>query len=79
MVTEVPYHMMKLLSNKKVGIAFRQRYIADTYYVVVLKWNGDRLVLHEELYSNYYLQLKSFITKKYHKYFLGSDRHQSFL
>lgn len=50
MIAEVPYHMMELLSNKEVGIAVWQRYIADTYFVDVLKWNGGKLVLDEELY-----------------------------
>jgi hypothetical protein len=64
MVAKVPYHMMELLSNKIVGIAVWQRYIADTYFVNVLKWNGEKLVLDEELYSIYYPSIEKFY---YHK------------
>jgi hypothetical protein len=46
--------MMELLSNKDVGIAVWQRYIADTYFVDVLKWNGQQLVFDVGLYSKYY-------------------------
>jgi hypothetical protein len=58
MIAEVPYHMMELLSNKNVGIAVWQRYIADTYFVNVLKWNGKKLILDKELYSNYYPEIE---------------------
>jgi hypothetical protein len=54
MIANVPYHMMELLSNKDVGIAVWQRYIADTYFVDVLKWNGQQLVFDVGLYSKYY-------------------------
>ena len=67
MIAEVPYHMMELLSNKKVGIAVWQRYIADTYFVDVLKWNGEKLVLDEELYSNYYPAIEKFYNDKISK------------
>ncbi|WP_318508775.1 hypothetical protein [Bacillus sp. T3] len=63
-IAEVPYHMMDLLSNKKVGIAVWQRYIADTYFVDVLKWNGEKLVLDEELYSRYYPVIEKFYNEK---------------
>ena len=67
MIAEVPYHMMELLGNKKVGIAVWQRYIADTYFVDVLKWNGEKLVLDEELYSNYYPAIEKFYHDKLSK------------
>jgi hypothetical protein len=67
MIAEVPYHMMELLSNKKDGIAVWQRYIADTYFVDVLKWNGEKLVLDEELYSNYYPAIEKFYNDKISK------------
>ncbi|WP_010280896.1 hypothetical protein [Bacillus timonensis] len=67
MIAEVPYHMMELLSNKKVGIADWQRYIADTYFVDVLKWNGEKLVLDEELYSRYYPTIEKFYDNKISK------------
>jgi hypothetical protein len=67
MIAEVPYHMMELLSNKEVGIAVWQRYIADTYFVDVLKWNGEKLVLDEELYSSYYPAIEKFYNDKLSK------------
>lgn len=63
-IAEVPYHMMDLLSNKKVGIAVWQRYIADTYFVDVLKWNGEKLVLDEEIYSRYYPVIEKYYNEK---------------
>jgi hypothetical protein len=67
MIAEVQYHMMDLLSNKKVGIAVWKRYIADTYFVDVLKWNGKKLILDEELYSSYYPEIEKFYTEKISK------------
>jgi hypothetical protein len=67
MIAEVQYHMMDLLSNKKVGIAVWKRYIADTYFVDVLKWNGKKLILDEELYSSYYPEIEKFYTDKISK------------
>ncbi|TXC79013.1 hypothetical protein FS935_22215 [Metabacillus litoralis] len=64
MIAEVPYHMMELLRNKKVGIVVWQRYIADTYFVDVLKWNGEKLILDEELYSSYYPAIEKFYKEK---------------
>jgi hypothetical protein len=64
MIAEVPYHMMELLSNKKIGIAVWQRYIADTYFVDDLKWNGKNLILDEELYSSYYPEIEKFYKDK---------------
>jgi hypothetical protein len=66
-IAEVPYHMMELLSNRKVGIAIWQRYIADTYFVDVLKWNEEKLVLDEELYSSYYPVIEKFYNDKISK------------
>jgi hypothetical protein len=67
MIAEVQYHMMELLSNKNVGIAVWQRYIADTYFVDVVKWNGKKLVLDEELYSSYYPRIEKFYNNKISK------------
>jgi hypothetical protein len=67
MIAEVPYHMMELLSNKKVGLAVWQWYIADTYFVNVLKWNGEKLVFDEELYTSYYPVIEKFYHDKISK------------
>jgi hypothetical protein len=67
MIADVPYHMIELLSDKSVGIAVWQRYIADTYFVDVLKWNGRKLVLDEELYSEYYPVIEKFYNDKISK------------
>ncbi len=67
LIAEVPYHMMELLSNGTVGIAVWQRYIADTYFVDVLKWNGEKLVLDEERYSSYYPVIEQFYNDKISK------------
>ncbi|MEQ2528449.1 hypothetical protein WMO40_17325 [Bacillaceae bacterium CLA-AA-H227] len=67
MIAEVPYHMMELISNNKVGIAIWQRYIADTYFVDVLKWNEEKIVLDEELYYSYYPAIEKFYNDKLSK------------
>lgn len=67
MIADVPYHMMELLRNKDVGIAVWQRYIADTYFVDVLKWNGQKLVFDEEAYSDYYPVIEKFHKDKLSK------------
>ncbi|MDZ5472396.1 hypothetical protein SM124_11620 [Bacillus sp. 31A1R] len=67
MIAEVPYHMMELLSNQRVGIAVWQRYIADTYFVDVLKWYGQKLVLDKDLYSSYYPVIEKFYNEKISK------------
>lgn len=67
MIVEVLYHMMEVLSNKKIGIAVWQRSIADTYFVDVLKWNGKKLILDEELYSSYYPEIEKFYNDKISK------------
>jgi hypothetical protein len=66
-IAEVPYHMLELLSDKKVGLAVWQRYIADTYFVDVLKWNGEKLVYDEELYARYYPAIEKFYHNKISK------------
>lgn len=66
-IAEVPYHMMELLRNKKTGIAVWQRYIADTYFVDVLTWDGENLVLDEERYARYYPVIEKFYNDKVSK------------
>lgn len=64
-IAEIPYHMMELVPDKKeTGIAIWQRYIADTYFVDVLKWNGRDFVYDKELYATYYPKIKRFFDKK---------------
>jgi hypothetical protein len=68
-IANVPYHMMELISNNKneVGIAVWQRFIADTYFVNVLKWNGQRLTYDEKFYSKYYPVIEKFYDNKISK------------
>lgn len=54
-IADVPYHKMDFVNGKqKVGLAVWQMYIGDSYLVDVLKWNGEKLVYDEALYSKYY-------------------------
>jgi hypothetical protein len=67
-IADVPYHMMEILKDEKdIGIAVWQRFIADTYFVNVLKWNGKILVHDEELYSKYYPVIEKFYQEKISK------------
>jgi hypothetical protein len=67
-IANVPYHRIDLLNgNQKVGIAVWQWFIADSYFVNVLKWNGEKLVVDEELYSKYYPVIEKFYKNKISK------------
>ncbi|MBK3493620.1 hypothetical protein JFL43_01785 [Viridibacillus sp. YIM B01967] len=64
-IADVPYHKMDFVNGKqKVGIAVWQMYIGDSYLVDVLKWNGEKLVYNEELYSKYYPIIEKFYKDK---------------
>ncbi|MFC9539463.1 hypothetical protein ACFTQ7_06205 [Lysinibacillus sp. NPDC056959] len=64
-IAEVPYHKMDFVNSvQKVGLAVWQMYIGDSYLVDVLKWNGEKLVYNEELYSNYYPIIEKFYKEK---------------
>ncbi|WP_164670098.1 hypothetical protein [Virgibacillus doumboii] len=60
MIAEVPYHKLELLSNNGIGLAVWQRYVADTYLVYVLTWDGQQLVFDEGLFSEYYPVIEKF-------------------
>ena len=67
-IAEVPYHNMDILNgNQKVGLAVWQWYLADSYLVDVLKWNGKKLAFDEELYSQYYPIIEKFYNDKISK------------
>jgi len=64
-IADVPYHKTDFVNGKqKVGIAIWQMYIGDSYLVDVLKWNGEKLVYNEELYSQYYPIIEKFYKEK---------------
>lgn len=67
-IAEVPYHKMDFVNDvQKVGLAVWHMYIDDSYLVDVLKWNGEKLVYNEELYSNYYPIIEMFYKEKISK------------
>ncbi|WML45465.1 hypothetical protein [Neobacillus sp. PS3-40] len=59
-IANIPYHKMELLNNKGVGIAVWRPFIADTCYVDVLKWDGQKLTPDEKLFSKYYPVIEKF-------------------
>lgn len=64
-IADVPYHKIDFVNGKQnVGIAVWQMYIGDSYLVDVLKWNGEKLVYDEELYSKYYSIIEKFYNDK---------------
>ncbi|KOP80754.1 hypothetical protein AMS59_05155 [Lysinibacillus sp. FJAT-14745] len=64
-IADVPYHKIDFVNEKqKVGIAVWQMYIGDSYLIDVLKWNGEKLVYDEELYSKYYPKIEKFYNEK---------------
>ena len=50
--------------KQKVGLAIWQMYMGDSYLVNVLKWNDDKLLYNEELYSKYYPVIEKFYKDK---------------
>ncbi|MFB7159853.1 hypothetical protein [Lysinibacillus sp. NPDC056232] len=67
-IADVPYHKMDFVNGKqKVGLAIWQMYIGDSYLVDVLKWNGEKLVYNEGLYSKYYPIIEKFYKDKISK------------
>ncbi|OZM58714.1 hypothetical protein CIB95_03860 [Lottiidibacillus patelloidae] len=63
-VADVNYHKMEIISNNNIGIAVWQRFIADTYFVNVLSWDGNKLVHDEELYYDYYPIIEKYLYEK---------------
>ncbi|MBK3494126.1 hypothetical protein JFL43_04485 [Viridibacillus sp. YIM B01967] len=64
-IAEVPYHKLEFVNgNHKLGLAVWQMYIGDSYLVDVLKWNGEKMVYDEGLYSKYYPIIKKFYKDK---------------
>lgn len=64
-IADVPYHKMDILNgNKKIGLAIWQWYLADSYLVDTLKWNGKKLAFDEELYTQYYPTVEKFYNDK---------------
>ncbi|WP_078380749.1 hypothetical protein [Sutcliffiella halmapala] len=64
LLADVPYHRLEVITNEDVGIAVWRRYIADTYFVDVLKWNGKRMVPDEGLFVKYYPEIEKFHKEK---------------
>jgi len=67
-IVEVPYHEIELLNgNQKEGLAVWRRYLADSFLIDTLKWNGEKLIYDKELYSNYYPVIEKFYKNKISK------------
>ncbi|MET3408589.1 hypothetical protein ABIC59_006109 [Priestia aryabhattai] len=67
-IEDEPYHKIDLVKgNQKVGIATWHMYLGDSYLVDVLKWNGEKLVYDQELYSTYYPSIEKFYKNKIRK------------
>lgn len=64
-IVSIPYHKIDFVnSNKKVGLAVWQMYYGDSYLVDVLKWNGEKLVYDEVMFSKYYPIIEKFYNDK---------------
>ncbi|SHG27565.1 hypothetical protein [Ornithinibacillus halophilus] len=58
------YHMIEPFEG---GIALWDRILADAYIVDVLKWNGEKFVFDEQLFSEYYPTIEIFYKEKIQK------------
>lgn len=60
-IASIPYHKIDFVNgNKKVELAVWQMYYGDSYLVDVLKWNGEKLVYDEAMFSKYYPIIEKF-------------------
>ncbi|MGV6998577.1 hypothetical protein ACWA2C_07625 [Priestia megaterium] len=67
-IADEPYHKIDLVKgNKKLGITAWHMYLGDSHLVDVLKWNGEKLVYDQELYSTYYPIIEKFYKNKIRK------------
>lgn len=59
------YHRIEILiQGKQTYLALWNRFCCDAYTVDVMGWNGNKLVLNEELYAKYYPKIKEFYKNK---------------
>ncbi|MFE4898751.1 hypothetical protein [Peribacillus butanolivorans] len=64
-IANVPYHEIDLVKgNQKEGLAVWRWYLADSFLVDVLSWDGEKLVYDKELYSKYYPVIEKFYKEK---------------
>jgi hypothetical protein len=64
-LAEVDNHKIDLINeNQKVSLAIWQRYLADAYFVDVLKWNGEKLVDDDKSFLKYYPVIEKFYSDK---------------
>lgn len=67
-IANVPYHELDLLKgNQQEGLAVWRWYLADSYLVDVLKWDGKKLAYDKQLYSRYYPVIEKFYNDKISK------------
>jgi hypothetical protein len=59
------YHKVEMLTKENQSrLAIWDRFCCDAYTVEVLGWNGNRLVLDEKMYAEYYPQIEKFYETK---------------
>ncbi|MCO0601359.1 hypothetical protein NGI46_29135 [Peribacillus butanolivorans] len=64
-IANVPYHEIDLVKGyQKEGLAVWRWYLADSFLVDVLSWDGEKLVYDKELYSKYYPVIEKFYKEK---------------
>lgn len=67
-IANIPYQAFDLLKgNQQEGLAVWRWYLADSYLVDVLKWNGKELAYDKQLYSKYYPVIEKFYNDKISK------------
>lgn len=63
-IFDIYYHQFEIVKNVRTGLAFWDRFVADTYLVNVLSWNGEEFVFDEELFAKYYPTIEAFYEEK---------------
>lgn len=63
-IFETYYHELEIVKNERVGLAIWDRFLADTYFVEVVRWNGNDFVFDQPLFAAYYPKIASFYEEK---------------
>jgi hypothetical protein len=59
------YHKLETLTQRKqTHLAIWNRFCCDAYTVDVMGWNGNKLVIDEEMYAKYYPKIREFYKNK---------------
>lgn len=63
-IYDMYYHQLEVVNDDRTGLALWDRFLADTYLVQVVSWNGEEFVFDEQLFAKYYPTIEAFYEEK---------------